>query len=124
MAALGNNILISQGSTVIAGTKSNELNVDCEVVEISDASQGQWKKFITGRREWSMTVSFLVTTVKTSDARSPLNVGESYTLHFGTRGSSSDTVSGTAICTQCKITATYGNLCQGTITFKGSGPLS
>ena len=34
MATLGNNILVLMGGTAIAGTKSNEIQVDCETIEI------------------------------------------------------------------------------------------
>jgi hypothetical protein len=71
-----------------------------------------------------MTVTFLVTAVKPDDPRNPLNVGQFYKLIFMSRGSTMDRISGTALCTQCEINAYRGNLCAGSITFTGSGPLT
>lgn len=50
-------------------------------------------------------------------------VGTTLTLTMSIRGIQSDTLSGTAICTQCKISAARGNLCTGAFTFEGNGPL-
>lgn len=128
MAAQGNNIYIgylSGGSYVIvAATKSNELTTQCETIEKSSASQQDWREYLKGRKEWSMTVSFLVTAVSPSGPTNPLSVGTTYTLRFMNRSSGSDYIQGQAICTQCKITSSRGNLCNGTITFKGTGSLA
>lgn len=120
----GNNVYIMADNTIIAATKSNELQVGCDTIEIASSSQQAWKEYIAGRKEWSMTVSYLVTAVKMSAPQSPLNIGTTYTLKFQNRNTPDDYVTGSAICTQCKITATRGNLCSGSITFKGTGALS
>ena len=119
----GNNIFISANGAIVAATKSNELSTECGVIEVSSSLDGDFRHYIKGRKEWSMTVGFLVTAVKPTDPRNPLNVSETYTLTFENRADSSDRVSGDAICTQCKITTVRGNLANGTITFKGTGPL-
>lgn len=128
MAVQGNNVYIgylSGGSyVIIAGTKSNELNTQCDTIEKSSSTQQEWREYMKGRKEWTMTVSFLVMSVKPSNPTSPLAVGTTYTLRFMNRSSSSDYVQGQAICTQCKITSSRGNLCNGTITFKGTGSLA
>ena len=60
MAINGNNIIIKKGGTAIAATKSNEITVDCETIEISSPSIGDWRSFIAGRKEWSVTTNFLI----------------------------------------------------------------
>ncbi|MBR2254116.1 MAG: hypothetical protein IJ895_06880 [Prevotella sp.] len=50
-------------------------------------------------------------------------VGQTYTLRMQVDGNGIDTLSGSAICTHAKITATKGNLMQGSFTFEGDGPL-
>ena len=122
MAILGNNILIYRNGTAIAGTVSNEIQSGAEVIEISSPTSGQWKEFIAGRKSWSVNVNFLVLAV--SDPTYLLLVGESYTLTFRSRATSTGGVTGTAILKTCKITATKGNLVQGSFQFVGSSQLS
>lgn len=123
MALLGNNILIYRSGTAIAGTTSNEIQSESDLIEISSPTSGQWKEYIEGRKSWSINVSYLV--LAYNGVRELLNVGTTYTLKFRGRNSSDSTgVQGTAILKSCKITATKGNLCQGSFQFVGTGALS
>jgi hypothetical protein len=123
MALLGNNILIYRSGTAIAGTTSNEIQSEADLIEISSPTSGQWKEYIEGRKSWSINVSYLV--LAYNGVRELLNVGTTYTLKFRGRNSSDSTgVQGTAILKSCKITATKGNLCQGSFQFVGTGALS
>jgi len=125
----GNNIFVKVGDTTIAATKSNELQTSCGTIEIANPTYPDWKSFLAGRKEWSLNVSFLVTAQKPAnignlrDPRHPLAIGTTYTLNIVNRNDSSDTLSGTAICTQCKINSVRGSLCTGSISFKGTGAL-
>ena len=120
----GNNIIIGTMSgttfTPIAATKSNEMQTDCETIEISSPSVGDWRTYMAGRKSWSVQVSFLVTTA--SNIRQLLSVGTSYTIVMRDRTNTSS-VTGTAIMTTCKISATRGNLVTGSFVFKGTGAL-
>lgn len=122
MAINGNSIFIaiSSASTPIAGTRANEIQVDGEKIEVASATQGDWKEFIKGRKEWGVTVSWLV--LANSDVQKLLDVNNSYTLKL--RTSSTVYLTGTAILTNCKISAPRGSLVQGAFTFTGTGPLS
>lgn len=123
MAILGNNILIYRNGTAIAGTVSNEIQSGAELIEISSPTSGQWKEYIAGRKSWSINVSYLV--LAYNGVRDLLNVGTTYTLKFRGRNSSDATgVQGTAILKSCKITATKGNLVQGSFTFQGTSSLT
>jgi hypothetical protein len=53
-----------------------------------------------------------------------LSVGNTYQLSVSVTGLYADRVSGSAICKQCKISSTIGNLAQGSFLFEGSGPLT
>ena len=121
----GNNIIIGTMSgttfTPIAATKSNEMQTDCETIEISSPSVGDWRTYMAGRKSWSVQVSFLVTTA--SNIRQLLSVGTSYTIVMRDRTNTSS-VTGTAIMTTCKISATRGNLVTGSFVFKGTGALT
>ena len=121
MAINGNNIIVYQGSTAIAGTRSNEIETDCEVIEISSSTQGEWREYIKGRKEWGVTTSFLVAGV--ADVTTLLTVGTTYTLVFKGRNETGG-VSGSATLTKCRITANVNNLIQGSFSFKGNGPLT
>ena len=117
----GNNILIFLNGTAIAGTKSNEVETDCETIEISSPSVADWRTYMAGRKSWTVQTSFLVTAA--GNIRQLLNVGTTYTLVFRDRDNTSS-VTGAAILTTCKITATRGSLVQGSFAFQGTGTLS
>ena len=123
MAINGNNILVFNGSTAIAGVKSNEIVCDCELIEISSPSTGAWRQYIAGRKEWSLTVGYLL--LASPDVRALLTVGSSYTIKVkGRSDSDSNGVSGTAYLKTCKIDATRGNLVQGSFQFVGTSALT
>ena len=129
MAINGNNILVYKGGIAIAGTKSNEIQSGVDVIEISSANDGAWKKFIAGRKEWSVTTNFLILNYVPGQAITTTNgindllyVGQTYTLKFQKRNGTSG-VTGTAILKTCKVTATRGNLCAGSFQFQGTGQL-
>ena len=124
MAAInGNNIFVTLGGTIIAGTRSNEIQTDCDMIEISNPNSGDWRQYMAGRKDWSVQTSFLVTNV--TNIRQLLNIGTSYNLVFRDRNSTSGaSVSGTAILKTCKISSVRGNLVTGSFAFQGSGALS
>lgn len=122
MAIKGNNILIYRNGVAIAGTVSNDIQCGAELIEISSPTSGQWAEYISGRKNWSINVSFLV--LSDSSVRELLNVGSTYSLKFRGRNSADNTgVTGSAILKNCKITATKGNLVQGSFQFTGNGEL-
>jgi predicted secreted protein len=127
MAVNGNNIIVSQynGSSwvAIAATKSDELTVDGEQIEISDSSDSEWKHFIGGRKSWSLNVGWLVTQV--ADIRKVLTVNTRVQLRIGARTFASDTgLTGYAIVRTAKVTAQRGGLANGSFAFQGDGPLT
>lgn len=123
MAINGNNIFVLLDGTLIAGTKTNEIQTDCEMIEISNPSSGEWQQFMAGRKNWTIQTGFLVQAV--TNLRQLLNIGTSYTIIMRDRNNTSGaSVTGTAILKTCKITATIGNLVQGSFVFQGTGALS
>ena len=121
MAVLGNNIIVYMNGTAIAGTKSDELQVDCETIEIASATDQGWTHYISGRKSWSLTVGFLV--LANADIRKVLNNGSNVTLKIMGRGDNNSAITGNAIMRTHKMTFTRGNLAQGSIQFIGNGPL-
>jgi predicted secreted protein len=126
----GNDILVYSGTQLIGCTRSNEIQSGCEALEVSSPSQGSWRAFLTGRKEWSFTVNYLVTNNSAlhisggSGIKDLLQAGNTFTLKVYRRGLSAVALTGDAILTAVKITATRGNLVQGSFTFKGNGALS
>ena len=132
MALKGNDILVykrisSDTWRTIAASRSNEIEVNCETIEISSPTTGTWRKYIAGRRGWTITVNYLLMRLDDPQSGASLQellyVGNSYGIQVAGRGAVGG-VSGTAILTRCKITATRGNLAVGSFTFKGTEGLS
>lgn len=114
-------IILSQGGTAIAATRirSNDLQANASPIEVASATQQDWKEFIAGRKEWSLTINYLI--LAKAQVQDLLYVGQA----FGITAQADDVqVSGTAIMTAVRQTATIGNLAQGSYTLKGSGALS
>ena len=123
MAVLGNNIIVFMNGTAIAGTKSDEIQVESDTIEIASATDQEWVHRIAGRKSWSLTVGWLV--LANQDVRKALLVGSTVTIKIKGRGESdANGLSGSAIIRTCKITAIRGNLAQGSFAFVGNGPLT
>lgn len=123
MAILGNNIIVYMGGTAIAGTRSDEIQTECETIPIASATNSDWVHKIAGRKSWSLNVGFLV--LADSDVRKLLLTGSTVTLKIkGRNATDSNGVTGSAIIRTCKITAVESNLASGSFSFEGSGPLT
>ena len=121
MAINGNNILIYIDGAAVAGTKSNEVQSNRELIEIASPTSGEWREFITGRKDWGFTISWLVSSH--SDIEQLLLDAGVVTVRILGRGQSLG-LTGKAIVQSCKMTFTRGNLAQGSLQLKGSGPLA
>ena len=132
MAQNGNTILVYKGSTLIAGMKSNDVQVSADLIEISSPTTGAWRQYVTGRKEATITVGYLVTAATSAlgvsggnGVRDLLQVGNSFTLKFKLRNAAdSNGVSGTFILKTVKITSQRGALVQGSFQFVLSGSLT
>ena len=118
-AVLGNRIYISLDGTQIAGLKSCSLSNGCDTIEIASPSTGSWRDFIAGRKEWSMSCSWLVLSTSAMKTNA-LRPGTVYTIAF-TDGTTS--MSGSAICVKADVEANMGALAKGIFQFKGKGAL-
>ena len=125
MAELGNNLIVtwndSGNQTVIAGTRTNELQCDGEQLEVCSATDEQWKHFLAGRKTWSVNVSFLLL-ADGIDIKAALKVNNTYTLYF--RKCSGGGVYGNAILKSFKASAPINGLSNGSFVFQGTGALS
>ena len=125
MAELGNNLIVtwndSGNQTVIAGTRTNELQCDGEQIEVCSATDEQWKHFLSGRKTWSVNVSFLLL-ADGIDIKAALKLNNTYTLYFRKR--SGGGVYGNAILMSFKASAPINGLSNGSFVFQGTGALS
>lgn len=112
----GRNILIYEGDVVIAAAKSCTINNNAEALENSSPASGTARSYTVGRTGWDISISTLVLGMKDH----LLKVGQAYRLVWKVRGNDSDTMQGTAICTNAQVAATVGNLAQGSFQFLGS----
>lgn len=128
MAINGNNIYICTVSgsttTIIAGTKTNDIQTEAETIEISSPTSGQWRKYVTKRKEWSITVGFLL--LQSSEVLNLLQVGNEFSIAIVTRVGTAVTTQlvGTAILKQAKHSYTRGKLAQGSWKFVGNSELA
>lgn len=120
MAINGNIFIVKLNGTQIAGAKSDDIEVRCDLQEIASPSQGDWREYLAGRKDWTVTTNYLVSS---ADLQKVLNVGTTYAVMFQDR-SQLRNLRGSAILVTCKITAANGNICQGSFQFKGTGPLT
>lgn len=125
MAELGNNLIVTWNDggnqTVIAGTRTNELQCDGEQLEVCSATDEQWKHFLAGRKTWSVNVSFLLL-ADGIDIKAALKVNNTYTLYFRKRNGGG--VYGNAILKSFKASAPINGLSNGSFVFQGTGALS
>lgn len=117
----GNNIIISVNGTAIAACKSGELQSGCDTIEISSASQSEFKEFLAGRAEWSINTNYLVTAA--ANLEDVLKVRSTVTISVSDRDGDV-TMQGTAIVVNCKQTFSRGAVANGSFQFKGTGAIN
>lgn len=136
MILLGTDLLVYQtinGTTsAIAAARNCEISISTDMIETTSPSSGAWTTFRTGRKDWSVGVSGLVSvTDGASDLQAILqSSGNQVTLTFKMKtdrygGSGNvDVCSGSAICKSVKVGAGRGNLSTWSCDFRGNGELS
>ena len=108
---------------VLAASKSLELNINGETIEVGRTSADMWRKFITGRKDWSISVSTLVGSGQFT--ASAAMIGKTYVVKFvNGQSATSALLSGICICKQVKITEQKGSIAKGSFVFQGTGALS
>ena len=60
MVIYGRDLIVTANGMAIAAAKSCELQVSCDDIEISSPNSGQWREFITDRKEWAVRTNHLV----------------------------------------------------------------
>lgn len=118
----GKNIVIYEGSPAvpIAAAKSCSIVYGSDTLETSSPTSARARSYEAGRTTWTITVSALVLSVRDSLMR----VGNTYALTIRVGDSETDVMTGNAICIECSIAASVGNLAQGSFRFLGTGGLT
>lgn len=118
----GRDLIITddEQTVIIGGARSCELTKECEVNEVTSRSNGSYKHHKSGKKGWKVTISHFIQAL---DDVLP-KVGNTYELFFYIKGKQTAECMGNAICQQCTITSTVGNLSQGNIVFVGDGALT
>ena len=117
---LGNDLIVEQGGTAIAGAKSCRISVEADTIPVSSSTDGDWTHRVAGRKDWSVSVDYLVTSA-------PINlhslVGTTVTVKWYKRGTNTKE-GGSAILKRVEITAQRGALAKGAFVFEGAGAIS
>ena len=109
-------ILNSSSTALIACAKSCTIHRHADSEEVASANDQDHKHHIAGRKGWSIDLQYFVSTDGVT-----LEEGTMYNIQVAI--GSGVTWAGQALCTDCDITGTQGNLSQGSIKLLGSGPL-
>jgi len=127
----GNNIIVFTSSdnganwTAIAATRSDEIQVDGEMIPIASSAQADkdWQRVICGKKSWTLQTSRLVTAL--TDIRKVLDVGTRVKIRIcGRTYSASSAMEGYAIVKTCKLSAPINNIANGSTVFHGDGALT
>ena len=121
----GKDLVLYKGENAFASSTSCEYDVQSELFEVSYPGSGIWKGHTAGMRSWKVSCTRLVMSSDSFTDAASL-IGQSVNLTFIRRGSTTGEkfLSGSAICSRARITATVGSLVKGTFEFTGNGHLS
>ena len=123
MVIHGRKIIVKVGGTAIAGAKSCEISIKGDQIETASPTTGEWRDFIAGRKEWSVTCGHLIPASGTPLKSNAAMVNTVVTLTIET-DMTGDTLTGQAIVDTWRASGTVGNLATGTFQFRGKGALA
>lgn len=122
MVIHGKKLILKINGTAVAGAKSCELNVQCDEIEFASATQGKWREFLSGRKDWSVSCGHLLPATGTPLKSSAAMTGTKVTLVIET-DMEDDMLTGTAIVKSWRVSGSVGTLATGAFSFRGSGAL-
>jgi hypothetical protein len=116
-------IVLTHNNVAIASTcvKSNDIQVQADILEKASSTQQLWKEYISGRKGWTINVSYLV--LSAAKLLDVLLTGD--VLGITVKDSANTySYSGQCLLETTKQTYTVGNLAQGSFVLRGTGALS
>ena len=115
-------IVLTHNNAAIASTcvKSNDIQVQADILEKASSTQQVWKEYISGRKGWTINVSYLL--LASDKLLDVLLAGE--VLGITVKDSANTyTYYGQCLLETTKQTYTVGNLAQGSFVLRGTGAL-
>jgi hypothetical protein len=121
MVLRGQDIVITEddGSSFIAAAKSHVIDIQCDEIETAGGDSPDYKDFIAGRKEWTVSIAHLIGDIS-EDA---IRIGRTYEIWELNRRTQQLRTLGTVVCTRASITATKGSLVSGSLLFRGKGKI-
>lgn len=119
----GNDIIIALNGSAIASAKSCDIELACDLREISSPTSNEYRSYMAGRKTWRVTVNKIVATDSLA-ILTEKNIGTTYTLTAYVRNNPViDKIEGTAILQSAKTSGAWGSIAQGQWVFQGSGDI-
>ena len=122
MIKQGRDLLVYADGVVVAAAKSCSLSMEADTLETAGVDAGA-RSYMSGRKDWSVKVGNLVTSVQGHFAPIGSMLRLSMVICDELGNPTSDRLTGEAFVTGADVTGTVGHLVQGSFTFKGSGQL-
>jgi hypothetical protein len=122
MIKQGRDLLVYADGVVVAAAKSCSLSMEADTLETAGVDAGA-RSYMSGRKDWSVKVGNLVTSVQGHFAPIGAMLRLSMVICDELGNPTSDRLTGEAFVTGADVTGTVGHLMQGSFSFKGSGAL-
>lgn len=122
MIKQGRDLLVYADGVVVAAAKSCSLSMEADTLETAGVDAGA-RSYMSGRKDWSVKVGNLVTSVQGHFAPIGAMLRLSMVICDELGNPTSDRLTGEAFVTGADVAGTVGHLVQGSFTFKGSGQL-
>ncbi len=122
MIKQGRDLLVYADGVVVAAAKSCSLSMEADTLETAGVDAGA-RSYMSGRKDWSVKVGNLVTSVQGHFAPIGAMLRLSMVICDELGNPTSDRLTGEAFVTGADVTGTVGHLVQGSFIFKGSGQL-
>jgi hypothetical protein len=122
MIKQGRDLLVYADGVVVAAAKSCSLSMEADTLETAGVDAGA-RSYMSGRKDWSVKVGNLVTSVQGHFAPIGAMLRLSMVICDELGNPTSDRLTGEAFVTGADVTGTVGHLVQGSFSFKGSGQL-
>lgn len=125
MIIQGRDILVydQSGDNLVACSRSCEIKTSTEMIEISSPRSGKWKEYIDGRSEWSIDINHFLSTEDGASLKNLLRTGSEVVVRVARRDDGVK-LAGMAYVKSAQVTATTGNISQGSLSLIGNGELS
>lgn len=121
---LGNDLLIYANGAVVAAAKTCRISADAELIGCASASDGHSREFKLGKKGWQITVTSLVTTMRTWLETPDTAIRVSFVVRDKYGNLMGDRMTGMAYVKKSEVSASVGSLAQGQFAFQGTGALS